>query len=55
MKDCIKDELADELLQANINKAKHNFADAVKLYRGYVGKAETDEERKRRINRFRCG
>lgn len=31
------------------------FEEAVKVYRQTVGKAETREERLRRINDFRCG
>ena len=32
-----------------------NLDDIINLYKSYVGKAETYEQRKRRINRFRCG
>ena len=35
--------------------AKKDFNAACRLYRSYVGSAETLEERKRRIHNFRCG
>ena len=36
-------------------EAKKDFNKACDLYRAYVGGAETEEERIRRIHRFRCG
>ena len=48
-------KLADKFFKDNIEKAKVDFLSAVNLYRDYVGKAKTDDERRRRINRFRCG
>lgn len=48
-------ESADKYLDENILEARTNFNKAANLYRNYVGKAETREERLRRINRFRCG
>lgn len=56
-----KDELPPENTAADTNfdekkeEAKKDFDKAADLYRSYVGEAETWEERKRRINRFRCG
>jgi hypothetical protein len=46
---------ADKYLDENIVDARTDHDKACELYRNYVGKAETFEERKRRINRFRCG
>lgn len=46
---------ADELFDNNKEAAKKDFNLACDLYRSYVGKAETREERMRRIQRFRCG
>jgi len=41
---------------ANGKKSKDcTFEEMVKVYRQTVSKAETDEERLRRINAFRCG
>lgn len=51
----ITNESADKYLDENILEARTNFNKAANLYRNYVGKAETREERLRRINRFRCG
>lgn len=45
----------DAYLDSNIVDARTDFDKACDLYRNYVGKSETPEERKRRINRFRCG
>tara|TARA_R110002012_G_scaffold24451_1_gene81671 strand:+ start:703 stop:849 length:147 start_codon:yes stop_codon:yes gene_type:complete len=45
----------EKYLEDNIEEAKKDFNKACEVYRNYVGKAETWEERKRRINRFRCG
>lgn len=45
----------DAYLDANIVEARTDFDKACDVYRNYVGKAETREERIRRINRFRCG
>ena len=36
-------------------EAKKDFDKACDLYRSYVGSAETQEERLRRIHTFRCG
>jgi len=46
---------ADKNFDLNKEDAKTDFDTRCDLYRSYVGKAETFEERKRRINRFRCG
>lgn len=36
-------------------EAKTDINKAINLYRRFVGKAETMEEKIKRINRFRCG
>lgn len=46
---------ADEYLDKNITEVRTDFNKACEVYRNYVGKAETKEERLRRINIFRCG
>jgi len=46
---------ADKYLKNNIVKARTDKNKACEIYRNYIGKAETDKERKRRINLFRCG
>lgn len=46
---------ADEYLANNIVEARADHDKACEVYRNYVGKAETQEERLRRINMFRCG
>ena len=46
---------ADKYLNENIEEAKTSHDKACEVYRNYVGKAETMEERIRRINLFRCG
>lgn len=46
---------SDKFFDENVKEAKTDKNKACDLYRNYVGKAETDEERKRRINRFRSG
>ena len=51
-KDSIND---DKMFDAKKSEAKEDFDKACELYRSYVGGAETQEERIRRINRFRCG
>tara|TARA_R110001592_G_scaffold262565_1_gene527650 strand:- start:27463 stop:27828 length:366 start_codon:yes stop_codon:yes gene_type:complete len=43
----------DNYLAENIAEAKINHDKAVEVYSKYVGKAETDQERLRRINAFR--
>ncbi|WP_162926921.1 hypothetical protein [Flavobacterium psychrotrophum] len=48
-------EQADTYFEQNKEAAKTDFDKACSLYRGYVGKAETREERQRRINQFRRG
>jgi len=45
----------DKYLEDNIVEARNNHDKACDVYRNYVGKAETWEERKERINRFRSG
>lgn len=50
-----KSNFDDNYLSENISEAKNNFDKACEVYRNYVGKAETREERLRRINAFRCG
>jgi hypothetical protein len=45
----------DNYLADNIVEARTNHDKACEVYRNYVGKAETQEERLRRINAFRCG
>lgn len=45
----------DDYLEANIVEARDNHEKACEIYQNYVGSSETLEERKRRINRFRCG
>lgn len=45
----------DKYLANNIVEARTNHDKACEVYRNYVGKAETREERLRRINAFRCG
>jgi len=45
----------DDYLANNIVEARTNHDKACEVYRNYVGKAETQEERLRRINAFRCG
>jgi len=46
---------ADEYLAENIVEARGDHDKACEVYRAYVGKAETREERQRRINEFRSG
>lgn len=46
---------ADKYLNENIVEARTNHDKACELYRNYVGSAETFEERRRRINKFRGG
>lgn len=36
-------------------EAKTDINKAIDLYRSFVGKAETMEEKIKRINKFRCG
>lgn len=50
-----KKDKADKIFDAKKEEAKKDFDKAVDLYRNYVGTAETEEERIRRIHRFRCG
>jgi hypothetical protein len=50
-----QDYAADKYLDENIVDARTDHNKACELYRNYVGKAKTDEERTRRIHRFRCG
>jgi hypothetical protein len=45
----------DNYLAENIVEARTNHNKACEVYRNYVGKSETQEERLRRINAFRCG
>ena len=45
----------DSYLESNIVGARNNKEKLCDIYRNYVGQAETFEERKRRINNFRCG
>ena len=47
--------MTDKEFDIRIKEDKLDFDKACDLYRSYVGKADTLEERKRRINRFRCG
>jgi len=47
--------ITDTNFEAKKEEAKKDFNKACDLYRNYVGRAETWEERKRRINKFRCG
>lgn len=46
---------ADDYLSENIEEARKNHGKACEVYRNYVGRAETREERIRRINSFRGG
>lgn len=46
---------SDKYLDKNIVKARTNHDKACEVYRNYVFKAETHEERVRRIQGFRCG
>jgi len=55
MKEKQKQELADLEFDSKKESAKEDFDKACDLYRSYVGTAETDSERYRRINKFRCG
>ena len=51
-----KQELDDKYFDTNKEAAKKSPHKAVTLYKNYcMGKDLTDEERKRRVNRFRCG
>lgn len=50
-----KQQEADEYFKENIEEARNDFDKAANLYRNYVGKAETREERARRIHEFRNG
>ena len=45
----------DNYLADNIIKARGNHSKATEIYRNYIGNAETQEERIRRIHLFRCG
>ena len=47
--------MKDEQFEDQKDNAKNDFNAACDLYRPYVGSAETREERKRRIHKFRCG
>ena len=51
----IKSVYDDNYLSENIIEARNNHDKACEIYRNYVGKSETYEERLRRINAFRCG
>jgi len=44
-----------KIKRSEMQEAKKDFNKACDLYRSYVGSAETWEERKERINIFRCG
>jgi hypothetical protein len=46
---------ADKYLLDNIIEARNDHDKACEIYRNYVSQAETQEERIRRINFFRCG
>jgi hypothetical protein len=50
-----KVKLTDKDFHDKKEEAKKDFNLACDLYRGYVGSAETKEERLRRIRMFRCG
>ena len=50
-----KNTEADNYFESNKQEAKSDFDKACDLYRNYVGKSETIEERMRRIRNFRCG
>ena len=45
----------DNYLANNIVDARNDHDKACEVYRNYVGSSETQEERLRRINAFRCG
>lgn len=45
----------DTYFNDNIDEAKSDLDKACDLYRKYVGGAETEDERRRRINNFRSG
>lgn len=47
--------MTDKEFENRIKEDKKDFDKSCDLYRSYVCEAETWEERKRRINRFRCG
>jgi hypothetical protein len=46
---------ADIDFDSKKEEAKTDFDKACDLYRSYVGTSERQEERLRRINKFRCG
>jgi len=46
---------ADKMFQTKKEEAKKDSDLASDLYREYIFSAKTDEERRRRINIFRCG
>ena len=46
---------AVDFFDQNKEAAKRDQDAAIDLYKRYVGSAETQEERLRRINKFRCG
>ena len=48
-------EFDDDYLAENIIEARKDHDKACELYRNYVRNSETQEERIRRINAFRCG
>ena len=48
-------EMDDHDFDSKIIEARTDFHKAASLYRSYVGKSESYEDRLTRINRFRCG
>lgn len=51
----IPENIYDKNFDSKKEEVKHDFDKTVELYREYVVSAETQEERIRRINKFRCG
>ena len=47
--------MTDKEFNSKKEEAKTDFNKACDLYRNYVSKSETWEERMERIQRFRCG
>lgn len=47
-------KITDENLKQHIESANNNFDELVDIYKGYVSKSETEKERLKRINLFRC-
>jgi hypothetical protein len=45
----------DNYLLENISEAKKDKNKAFEVYKNYVGSSKTEEERIKRIHKFRCG